>query len=145
VGVPQAFTFMLINISDHDVRIPSDPVVDCGSGLYTGSLWLALKFTPLVPGPHGNGTRCIADLGDRPTIMERIKSWKVVGPGESLSIEENKDRLPYKEKEAGTYEFWAVYTPAPLSNEEQAQLRQSGIDFPHDKLSSAHITFVKKP
>jgi hypothetical protein len=35
--------------------------------------------------------------------MERIKSWKVVGPGESLSIEENKDRLPYKEKEAGKY------------------------------------------
>jgi len=144
MGVPQAFTFVLVNISDHDVRIPSAPSLDCGDN-YNGSLWLILKFTSLVHGPSGISRGCSSSGGHWPLLMDRVKGWKVLHSGESLAIEATKDQLQFEDKEAGTYEFWVVYQPPPLSVEEQAQLHQAGIDFPHDELTSTHIAFVKKP
>jgi len=42
-GVPKAFTFELVNVSDHDVCVPQ-PVVDCYSDFY-GYIWLRLVWS----------------------------------------------------------------------------------------------------
>jgi len=46
-GVPQTFTFELINVSHHNVWV-ADPAVQCDDS-YDGSLSLRVKFTPLHP------------------------------------------------------------------------------------------------
>src|ERR1700749_2864272 len=49
-GLPQTFTFLLVNVSDHDVRVPVAPIVDCRSELY-GEIELRWRFI----GPFGEG------------------------------------------------------------------------------------------
>jgi len=139
-GVPQTFTFVLVNTSDHDVRIPATPVVNCHSQ-YSGSIWLVHTFTPLTPGSPGPGGGCAASKYNWPPLMDRVKEWKVLRAGESLRIAGAKN---FDDKEAGTYKFWAEYEPPYISSDDQATLRQAGIDFPHDELATAHITYVKK-
>ena len=140
-GVPQAFTFVLVNISDHDVRVPSTPSFDCFDN-YDGTLWLRLKFTPLIPGPLGHIFGCGGTRVNWPPVMDRVKKWKVLHAGESFSISANKD---FDDKQAGTYEFWVNYRPPALLDGDEATLRKAGIDYPHEELSSAHVVFVKKP
>ena len=142
MGVPKAFTFVLVNISDHDVRVPM-PVVDCGYIDSTGSLQLQLKFIPLGLVHTKGGTGCGGSIGSSFDILLAVQGWKLLHAGKSLSIEASKSRLLYEEQNAGTYEFWAAYKPPTISEADQATLRQAGIDFPHDVLTSAHITFVK--
>jgi hypothetical protein len=145
MDMPQAFAFVLVNISDHDMLIPPKPNVDC-SDLSRGSLWLRLKFTPLTHELPGLGRSCVADYGIGPggptPILEQAKEWKVLHAGESLTLDGYKY---YEDKDAGTYEFWAEYQPPYIATEDQAVLQKAGIDFPHGELASAHITFVKKP
>src|ERR1700679_3448998 len=63
-GVPDGFTFKLVNISNHNLRVPQ-PIVDC-AGDYTGYIWLGIVFTP----PHAPGSElgygCGADKVDWP-------------------------------------------------------------------------------
>ena len=72
-GMPQGFTFALVNISDHDVLIPATPVVNCHSQ-YSGSIWLVHTFTPLTPGPLGSGGGCAASKYNWPPLMDRVNS-----------------------------------------------------------------------
>jgi hypothetical protein len=139
-GVPKAFTFVLVNISDHDVRVPM-PTVNCRD-TYNGSLQLLTKFTPLTPQPSGLVKICISDSIKRPPVLDWVKQLRVLHAGEALSESAIKN---FDDKDIGTYEFWADYFPPQISTEDQAVLRKAGIDFPHDALTSAHITFVKKP
>lgn len=44
-GLPQAFTFDLVNRSEHDLRVAA-PSVECGDN-YDGSIWLRWQFVPL--------------------------------------------------------------------------------------------------
>lgn len=143
-GVPKAFTSLLVNISDHDVRVPQ-PVVDCGYDAQIGSLKLQLKFTPLGRVHTKGVTGCGGSIGGSFDILLEVQGWKLLHTGESLSIEASKQFLLYEEQNAGTYEFWAAYYPPSISEADQATLRQAGIDFPHDALSTAHVVFVKKP
>jgi hypothetical protein len=142
MGVPQAFAFQLVNVGNHDVRVPT-PSVYC-SGL-DGTLSLRLHFVPLVPGGPGSGGGCGGTPMDRPPILNRAKEWRLLHPGESLTVEADKNRLQFEDREPGTYEFWATYQPPQLSASDQAELRQAGIDFPQAKLTSMHIVFIKRP
>jgi hypothetical protein len=142
MDVPQAFAFLLVNVGNQDARVPT-PSVYC-SGL-DGTLSLRLDFVPLAPGEPGSGGGCGGTITDRPPILKRVKEWKLLHPGESLTVEAGKNRLHFEDREPGTYEFWATYQPPQLSPNDQAELRQAGIDFPQAKLSSAHVVFIKKP
>src|SRR5215467_11981310 len=77
--VPAAFTFVLVNKSDHEVRVPT-PAVQCEDS-FDGSVELRLDFKPLAPGPGIEGHGCAGDTMAWPAILERVKSWRVLKPG----------------------------------------------------------------
>lgn len=141
-GVPQAFDFLLVNKTDHDVSVPI-PRVECEDS-YSGDILLRLHFTPLKPGPPDEGGGCANDRVHWPPIMDRITDWKVVHPGEALTLTADHEHLFYDGSKPGTYEFWAIYSPPSIDPSERKKLQESGIDFPHEKLRTYHLTFLKK-
>ena len=143
-GVPEAFSFVLVNRSNHDVRVPM-PSIECEDPSFDGSIFLKVEFQPLRPDAPGFGSGCANDRMDRPAIMNRVKNWTNLHPGESLSLRAVRKRLLYPDKEPGTYEFCAHYFPPSVTPGDRETLNQSGIDFPQNELTSAHVTFVKKP
>lgn len=141
-GVPQAFTFSLVNRSDHEVRVPV-PAVECEDS-FDGSLWLRLDFTPLNPGTGSGGRGCAGDTMNWPPILERVGKWAILHSGESLSWSVRRERLYYEDKEPGIYEFWAEYSPPSISPADRERLQQAGIDFPQGKLTTNHVAFRKE-
>jgi hypothetical protein len=142
-GVPDGFTFKLVNISNHNLRVPQ-PIVDC-AGDYTGYIWLRIVFTP----PHAPGSElgygCGADKVDWPPILKRAQEWKLLRPGDAVSQTVTRAQLHYEGQQPGTYEFWAEYHPPAVEPDDQKRLRKKGIDFPHTQLTSSHLTFTRKP
>lgn len=141
-GVPQGFTFLLVNISDHDVRVPM-PATQCDD-YYFGDIQLQLTFVPLKANFSKPGNGCSKGYGGGQTILDRAKSWKLLHPGESITVHAGRKQLLYQSNRAGSYEFWATYTPANLSAADQMTLTDGGIDYPQQKLISAHLTFQKR-
>ena len=142
-GVPTAFAFLLVNRSDHEVRVPT-PAVQCEDS-FDGSIELRLDFRPLVPGAPGEGGGCAGDTMNWPPILERVKSWKVLKPRESLQVRGDHARLFYDADKPGIYEFWATYRPPSVNRADQETLRAVGVDFPDRRLSTQHVVFVKRP
>jgi hypothetical protein len=142
-GVPLAFHFELINTADHDVYVPV-PTIQCEDS-FDGSISLSVNFRPLWPGPPPEGHGCAGDRMDWPPILRRIADWKVLHPGDSLSLEAGHARLFYDPKQPGTYEFRATYRPPSINAADQAILRQAGIDFPTGLLTTSRFTFEKRP
>ena len=140
-GVPQAFTVVLINKSDHKILLPM-PATDC-EGSFTGVMGVSFNFTPLKPAKPGVGHGCANDTFYWPPIMERVKAWKVLDPGATLSARITADGIFCECRAAGKYEFWAGYLPPYLTPEDKETLTQAGIDFPHSPLESPHITYEK--
>jgi len=105
---------------------------------------LGLPLVPLTPGDAVPGHVCAADKYKWPPILERVKEWKVLHPGESLTIEADKTQLFLSNPIPGRYEFWAVYEPPSTTAEDQDKLSAAGIDFPHGTLVSEHVLFVRK-
>jgi len=153
-GMPEAFIFLLINKSNHDIRLPT-PEVDCGNS-YTGSIMLRVHFVPSRPDEDRVLHGCAADKYDWQEILERAKEWKVLRAGESLSMEakvsrpgksfgikQGKFQVFLDDHAAGSYEFWADYEPPAISSGDKDALTAVGIDFPRGGLSSTHITFRK--
>jgi hypothetical protein len=141
-GVPQAFSFLLVNKTDHDVRVPI-PTIECADSL-NGDIELRLRFTPLKPGPPDEGRGCAHDRGDWPPIMERITDWKTVHSGDALVLHADREHLFYDDSRLGTFEFWAVYSPPSTDAADQRKLEESAIDFPHDKLRTRRVSFLKR-
>jgi hypothetical protein len=139
MGVPQTFIFTLINKTDHEVRIPYIPNIDCNDTL-NGAMWL--RFT--APGPQSVSRGCGTNVVGGETIWSRIKGWKVLSPGASLSFKAGRERGLYSDQMNGTYEFWAHYEPPQVSLKDQDLLRQAGIGSPRVPLDSPHIKFEKK-
>ena len=142
-SVPTAFIFLLVNRSDHDVRLPT-PSIQC-SDSFDGWISLRLEFKPLTPGPAGGGGGCAGDTMNWPPVLERVKSWKVLGPGESLRLRADSSRLFYAADQPGTYEFCATYRPPSIKALDEGTLRAVGIDFPDRELSTQRLVFVKRP
>ena len=143
-GVPESFTFEIVNVSRHNIRIPK-PIVDC-AGQYTGFIWLRVLFKPSgsTTGVEP-GFGCAADKVNWPPILQRAQAWRLLHPGESVSQTVAKEKLHYEGREAGIYEFWAVYTPPALDSRDEKTLRKAGIDFPSTPLSTRHLFFTGKP
>jgi hypothetical protein len=138
-GVPQAFTFELINVTHHNVWV-ANPAVQCDD-TYDGYISLQLKFTPLDPPASETGGGCAGDRFDWPPILVRAQEWKLLPPGERIEKTAPRAELHYEVGQAGTYEFWAEYYPAAVRPAEQQALRERGIDFPIGKLTTSHLTF----
>jgi hypothetical protein len=156
-GMPQAFSFLLENRTDHDVRIPA-PTFKCGDA-FNGSISLNVRFTPKVPGsaPSG-GSGCVGDRMNWPSITERILEWQVVPAGYALVLKIDPKNIVWKiassvdisssnaapehtiqpglrsywydDSQPGIYEFWATYSPPSISRSDQTKLQELGIDFP---------------
>ncbi len=143
-GIPQTFTFSLVNKSDHDIRVPT-PAIECEDPVDDGSLSLKVNFRPSRPGEAGVGYGCANDRTDKRTILDRVKTWKNLRPGESIVLKVARERLHYACKEPGTSEFLAYYFPPAMTPSDRKVLSLSGIDFPHSQLTTARVTFVKSP
>jgi hypothetical protein len=139
-GVPEAFTFVLVNIGGHDMRMPQ-PSQCMGAN---GTVSLHLDFTPLKPPLTGGGGGCGVGSSDAPGILDQAKSWKTLKPGESLAVSYKRAALFDRQNAPGVYEFWGEYQPPELSAEDITALQHAGIDFPRERLKSAHLRF-KRP
>ena len=140
-GVPDAFTFVFVNTGDHEVRLP--PVSPC-IGNDTGWLLLWLEFTPVKPQGGGEGGGCGGSVNHGPKLMEQVKGWRVLSPGDSYQIRFPRIELFSKEQRPGKYDFWAEYRPPTFSPEDQRMLNEAGIDFPRTGLKSEHVAFRRK-
>jgi hypothetical protein len=139
-NIPKAFTVLIVNKSDHEVRLPM-PSFESGDVRH-GTVWLRLNFVPLkrgvLPELQAGG---INDFLYQP-ISERVKGWKVLGPGESLNLETISGRI--LAQDAGSYDYWAYYYPPGMTKGDEEVLQKAGIDYPKKELESAHVKFVKK-
>jgi len=143
-GIPQTFTFLLVNKSNHDIRVPT-PAIECEDPVNDGSFWLKVNFRPSRPDENGFGYGCSNDRTDRRPILDRVKTWKNLRPGESIVLKVARERLHYDCKEPGTYEFWAYYFTPTMTPSDRKVLSQTGIDFPHSQLTTTSVTFVENP
>jgi len=130
---------VIVNRSNHDVRLPMR-ALGCGDGPH-GTIWLRLNFVPSKPGPIPLGHGCVRDYAYQP-ILDRVRNWKILRPGESLILETISYRV--KAYEAGTYDYWAYYYPPGMPKADEDVLQRAGIDFPKAELESTHVKFVKK-
>ncbi|MGC2164170.1 MAG: hypothetical protein WA634_19905 [Silvibacterium sp.] len=141
--LPASFTILLVNRSDHEVRLPP-PAAACQC-LTNGSVQFIVHFTP-APGtkPTALGKSCIADAvllySD---ILRESDTWTVLRPAESLHITVKRSDFSLEEG-SGTYSFQAVYTPPSLSPEDKNTLRMAGIDVPTQILKTPVMTFNRK-
>jgi len=126
------------------MRLPI-PAVEC-SIRKTGRFHLEVNFTPLNPHGYGPGWGggCGGGSYDGPSILGRVKAWKLLLSGESLSITANRERFYYDDREPGRYEFWATYTPPELNLRDQETLEAAGISFPRVELVTPHLAFYKE-
>ncbi len=156
-GMPQSFSFLLRNKTDHEVRIPV-PAFKCGD-TFNGSIELNLRFTPKVPGSGSSvGSGCAGDRINWPPITQRITEWQVLPAGYALvlkidpkvivwkiapsvdtpglnsapehTVQRGLRSYWYDDKQPGIYEFWATYSLPFISDSDQTKLQQLGIDFP---------------
>jgi hypothetical protein len=143
-GVPESFTFALLNISGHDLWLPT-PDSPCKNLLH-GYVFLDFRFTPkLAARPAAPPRSCIEDGPEiQGGILHEVDSWTPLHPGESLTISRNRWAYTTEESE-GVYEFRAVYTPRALSATDQRTLTGAGIDYPKQTLKSPPLRFVRPP
>jgi hypothetical protein len=141
-GVPQGFTFSLVNTSSHDVRVPT-PAIECEDSC-NGAISLRLDFTAFGDGVEFGGFGCASDTMATPPILDRAKTWTPLHAGQELSWSATWERLHYNSRVPGIYEFWAEYSPPAIDPPDREKLRAAGIDFPQVKLASGHIAFRKE-
>jgi hypothetical protein len=137
-GVPASISFVFLNITDHEVRIP--PVSPC-IGRYSGTIRLRLEFSSATPPTTGKGGGCGGGPSHQPDILEQAKSWRKLKPDESLTVSYKRAELFVFEEAPGSYELWGEYFPPKLTAQELAILEHAGISFPCQTLRSAHLQF----
>jgi hypothetical protein len=142
-GFPEAFSLLLVNTSTHDLLL-APPSSECEDPGVDGSLRLHVEFKPLDPNQAGGIQRyCTNDRPDDRPISDRIKSWKTLHPGESLSLTASRERLLYGDAGPGIYEFWAYYFSPGMHPNELQMLLAKGIRFPQKTAISNHVILVK--
>lgn len=140
-GLPKSFTFVFMNRSGHQLRMPRP--TQCSDG--NGTVTLRSKFKPLNTRgvPSGGGGGCGSGVTGKIQILKWAKSWPSLDPGASLSVSYSKQELFNFQEDAGDYEFWGEYVPPRLTTEEISVLERAGIDFPRVPLASKHLRFKR--
>jgi len=137
-GVPDTFSFVLVNAGNHDVRIPN--VSRCLSR-HSGTVALRLELSPVSPTSTGQGGGCAQSVDPPRMILEDAKFWTTLKPGESFTVSYKRVELFVFEQVPGAYEFWGEYRPPKLTGEEIGLLQRAGIDFASETLRSAPLRF----
>ena len=144
-GVPQAWTFVLTNVSGHELRLPQ-PSIDCSNPTATGSVWMNESWT-LGDGTglgKGGGACDGGGTGLPPVpVVERARGWRVLRPGDHLYVKAERQSLHYGSATSGVYCFSAMCLPPSLSEEERQQLKAAGIAVPERRSESGSLTFRK--
>jgi len=144
-GVPQAFTFVLTNISDQDIHLPQ-PDIDCSNPTSQGAVWLNESWQPSTGTGLGKGIGT-CDFGgtSQPpvSVIELAKKWTLLRVGESVYITASSNSLHYETSKPGIYTFSATYLPPMLSNENRLRLKGVGIVVPEQKAFSENIQYRK--
>ncbi|WP_128915612.1 hypothetical protein [Granulicella sibirica] len=136
--IPQSFEVVILNKSSHEVRLPM-PSLNCGDVPHgTVSLRFKLKYSNSAGSALGSG--CFKDFGYQP-ILDRLKEWKVLRPGESLSLMNNLVLTT----NAAASEYWASYIPPGMPEADEDMLRNAGVVFPKSPLESDHLRFNRTP
>lgn len=138
-GFPTSFTFIITNISHHDVRMPKPS--NCAN-LTAGTVNLMVTETPSNHSDMGGA--CVHSDDPPPPLCDQVKSWPVLRPGHSLRVTFSLQQLFLYDHAPATYEFSAEYTPPVIPPDDQQALTAEGIDFPRSRLTSPHLIFVKK-
>ena len=140
-GLPKSFTFVFVNRSDDQLRMPRP--TQCSGG--NGTVMLRSQFKPLNTRgiPSGGGGGCGGGLTDKIQLLEWAKSWHSLDPGESVSVNYSRRDLFNFQEDAGDYEFWGEYVPPKLTIEDISLLEWAGIDFPRMTFTSAHLNFKR--
>jgi hypothetical protein len=142
-GLPEEFTFVFVNNSVHQVRMPRPS--QCSGG--AGTVLLRSQFKPMNPlgvpsgggGGCGSGHAIIAPA----ELLRWAKSWNRLTSGGSLAISYSRRDLFNFQEDDGSYEFWGEYVPPQLNTEQIELLRRAGFDLPVP-LASTHI-HLKRP
>jgi hypothetical protein len=124
-GVPDTISFVFVNAGDRDV----------------GTVALRLEFSPVGPRGSGKGGGCAGWLDHPRGILEEVKSWKRLKPGESFTVSYKRVELSTFEQAPGGYEFWGEYQPPKLTAEEIGLLGRASIDFAREPLRSGPLRF----
>ena len=108
-GLPKSFTFVFVNRSGHQLRMPRP--TQCSGG--NGTVMLRSQFKPLNTRgvPSGGVGGCSPGLTEKIQVLEWAKSWHLLDPGESISVSYSRRDLFNFQEDAGDYEFWAEYVP----------------------------------
>lgn len=140
-GVPDLISFVFVNHGRYEVRVP--PVSPC-VGKYSGRLILHLRFLPAVAGGNGVGGGCAGGLDHMPPILDQVKSWRRLAPGESFITTYKRAELFASQQAAGDYDFWGEYRPPTLSAGERNALEHAGVTFLREPLTSGHLRFKRR-
>lgn len=141
-GLPKGFTFVFVNVSEHQLRMPLP--TQCNGG--NGTVLLRSRLEPLnrLGVPSGSGGGCgSGDFVGGPGVLEWAKHWKPLEPGQSLTVSYSRRDLFNFQEDAGTYEFWGEYLPPQLTTRDVSVLENEGFDFPRVSLTSAHLRFIR--
>ena len=135
--IPVAFTVSIVNKGDHDIHLPL-PNQMCADVPF-GTVRLHVNYKPYKAGMSAPEAGCVSDYGYTP-ILDRVKGWKVLHPGQSLSLK----NASVVAQDAGTYDVWASYDPPGMPKADEEVLQKAGIDYPQSSLESSHVTFIRK-
>jgi hypothetical protein len=135
----QTFTIKLINHSEHNIWIP-DPAIQCEDSV-NGYLWLRVELLDgSVP-----GFGCVLDRYRPKSVLDRAHEWKILAPGATM-----EETIPLAKLHLGfghpeIRDFWGEYFPPTVTATEERVLEERGIDFPSQRLVSAHQTRALGP
>lgn len=142
-SLPQVFTFLLVNISDHDLRVHPPPI-QCSAP--DGFITISIR----TPKPPTIGVGCAGDRANAPPILEIVATWTLLRPTEAITIRVDPKSSPYRElfahydfTEPGDYQISATYIPPYIKPADREILRNAGIDVPRVMLKSPVLAFVK--
>ena len=130
------FTILIVNNSNHDVRLPM-PNPECADVPY-GTVKFHVNLKPPLAGIRKLESSCFSDYGYTP-ILDRIKAWRVLRPGQSLVLK----NASVPTQNDGKYEVWASYSPPGVPTQDEVILVKAGVDFPRCSLESSHLSFVR--
>ncbi len=141
-GLPQVFTFHLLNVGQKMLRIPN-PTLDCGGASVSGSLILSQAWQPPAGTGLGTGNGSCDGGGmvpstPPPSITKTAQTWQLLKPGESLYI---STHVHHYFTSPGTHTFSGTYL-APHFGETQAKaLSDAGIMVPKLNTTSGSLTY----
>jgi len=115
----------LLNATDHALSLPK-PFLSFGGA--PPAIIVVSKFEPSDPhAPVMSKSGTFSAVLPPSDILEAAESWIVLGPGQTLDIQDRLLDLVTETGGAGTYRLHVVYSPPSLDAQDRKKLRAAGI------------------